>query len=68
MRRALGVTVFVVAVSLALAQQAPQDLQAQFLKLAREASKKTVGIVSYVESFGAYGNGTGAIISPDGIS
>jgi len=66
MRRALGVTVFVVAVSLALAQQAPQDLQAQFLKLAREASKKTVGIVSYVESFGAYGNGTGAIISPDG--
>ena len=66
MRRALGVTVFIVAVSLALAQQVPQDLQARFLKLAREASKKTVGIISYVESFGVYGNGTGAIISPDG--
>jgi len=66
MGRAFRVMVLVVTVSLALAQQAPQDLQAQFLKLAREASKKTVGIISYVESFGAYGNGAGAIISPDG--
>ena len=66
MMRALRVTVLVVTVSLALAQQSPQDLQAQFMRLAREASRKTVGIISYVESLGAYGSGAGAIISPDG--
>ncbi len=48
-----------------LAQDAG-ELEKDFMKVAREASRKTVGIVSYIPQMGRYGMGAGAVVSPDG--
>ncbi|MCX7704617.1 MAG: trypsin-like peptidase domain-containing protein, partial [Planctomycetota bacterium] len=43
------------------------ELEKKFVALAKEASAKTVGIKSFVESMGRYGMGSGALISSDGF-
>ena len=65
MRRLSVVLVVLVALSVAFADDVA-ELEKSFVRLAREATAKTVGIKSFIKAMGRYGMGSGAIVSPDG--
>jgi len=65
MRRLSVVLVVLLALSVAFADDVA-ELEKSFVRLAREATAKTVGIKSFIKDMGRYGMGSGAIVSPDG--